>query len=150
MVRCNSVLRVCRGNVVVIQKKPLQQYFACCKVFIFEILHKKVLIFVEVQLYVNTVLKFCLFFHREKPASPKFIVTLDGANSDLEDKYDDQVKKEKQKKKRSKKKTEVDDFEEIDTSDVTEQVTSQAETTVPEKPFIKQITFDLDAGDDGK
>lgn len=85
---------------------------------------------------------------KEKPSSPKFIVTLDGANSDLEDKYDDQVKKEKQKKKRSKKKTEVDDFEEIDTSDVTEQVTSQAETTVPEKPFIKQITFDLDAGDD--
>lgn len=99
---------------------------------------------------MNTELKFCLFFHREKPSSPKFIVTLDGANSDLEDKYDDQVKKEKQKKKRSKKKTEVDDFEEIDTSDVTEQVTSQAETTVPEKPFIKQITFDLDAGDDGK
>lgn len=110
---------------------------------------KRCWFFVEVQLSVNTVLKFCIFFHREKPSSPKFIVTLDGANSDLEDKYDDQVKKEKQKKKRSKKKTEVDDFEEIDTSDVTEQVKSQAETTVPEKQFIKQITFDLDAGDDG-
>lgn len=132
------------------KRNPCSNTLHVARFLFFEILHKKVLIFVEVQLYVNTVLKFCLFFHREKPSSPKFIVTLDGANSDLEDKYDDQVKKEKQKKKRSKKKTEVDDFEEIDTSDVTEQVTSQAETTVPEKPFIKQITFDIDAGDDGK
>lgn len=82
---------------------------------------------------------------RDKPSSPKFIVTLDGANSDMEDKYDDQVKKEK-KKRRSKKKTEVDDYEVIDTSDVREkgQPAAAAEMSTPEKPVIKQITFDLD------
>jgi len=37
----NSVLRVRRRNVVVIQKNPLQQYFACCKVFIFSDFTKK-------------------------------------------------------------------------------------------------------------
>ena len=93
----------------------------------------------------------CLFpyFARERPSSPKFIVTLDGVDSDMEDKYDDQVKKEK-KKKRSKKKAEVDDFEEIDTSDVTEKVDPAAEMTTPEKPVIKQITFDLDVEGDGE
>ena len=65
----------------------------------------------------------------------------------MEDKYDDQVKKEK-KKRRSKKKTEVDDYEEIDTSDVREKgepatAVAAAEMTTPEKPVIKQITFDL-------
>ena len=83
-----------------------------------------------------------LYFSREKPSSPKFIVTLDGADSDMEDKYDDQVKKEKKKKK--SKKAEVDDFEEIDTSDVREKAEPEAEMTSSDKPVIKQITFDLD------
>ena len=60
----------------------------------------------------------------------------------MEDKYDDQVKKEK-KKSRSKKKTEADDFEEIDTSDVKEKLEPEEEMTNPGKPAIKQITFDL-------
>lgn len=60
----------------------------------------------------------------------------------MEDKYDDQVKKEK-KKRRSKKKAEVDDFEDIDTSDVVEKIEPLAAITTPEKPAIKQITFDL-------
>ena len=69
-------------------------------------------------------------------------MTLDGADSDLEDKYDDQVKKEK-KKSRSKKKLETDDFEEIDTSDVKEKLAPEGEMTTPGKPPIKQITFDF-------
>lgn len=84
---------------------------------------------------------------KEKPASPKFIVTLDGVDSDMEDKYDVQVKKEK-KKKKSKKNTEVDDYEEIDTTDVTEEVKPTLEMAAPEKPVIKQITFDLEAAPD--
>ncbi|XP_044183377.1 zinc finger CCCH domain-containing protein 14-like [Acropora millepora] len=79
---------------------------------------------------------------KERPSSPKFIVTLDGADSDMEDKYDDQVKKEK-KKSRSKKKVETDDFEEIDTSDVKEKLEPEGEMTTPGKPPIKQITFDF-------
>jgi len=67
----------------------------------------------------------------------------------MEDKYDDQVQKEK-KKKRSKNKAEVDDFEEIDTSDVTEKVDPAADMITPEKPVIKQITFDLDVEGDGE
>lgn len=69
-------------------------------------------------------------------------MTLDGADSDMEDKYDDQVKKEK-KKSRSKKKLETDDFEEIDTSDVKEKLEPEGEMTTPGKPPIKQITFDF-------
>ncbi|KAL9958254.1 hypothetical protein ACROYT_G035248 [Oculina patagonica] len=84
---------------------------------------------------------------KEKPSSPKFIVTLDGVDSDLEDKYDVQVKKEKEKKK-SRKKAEVDDYEEIDTTDVAEEVKPTLEMASPEKPVIKQITFDLDAAPD--
>ncbi|XP_020605748.1 zinc finger CCCH domain-containing protein 14-like [Orbicella faveolata] len=84
---------------------------------------------------------------KEKPASPKFIVTLDGVDSDMEDKYDVQVKKEK-KKKKSKKNAEVDDYEEIDTTDVTEEVKPTIEVAMPEKPAIKQITFDLEAAPD--
>lgn len=67
----------------------------------------------------------------------------------MEDKYDHQVKKDK-KKKKSKKKAEVDDFEEIDTSDVTEKVEPATEIVTPEKPVIKQITFDLGTADDGE
>ncbi|XP_068688101.1 zinc finger CCCH domain-containing protein 14-like [Montipora foliosa] len=85
---------------------------------------------------------------KEKPSSPKFIVTLDGADSDMEDKYDDQVKKEKKKKK--SKKAEVDDFEEIDTSDVREKAEPEAEITSSDKPVIKQITFDLDVEDENE
>lgn len=90
-------------------------------------------------LWSQTSLIYCC---RERSSSPKFIVTLDGADSDMEDKYDDQVKKEK-KKRRSKKKAEVDDFEDIDTSDVVEKIEPLAAITTPEKPAIKQITFDL-------
>jgi len=76
-------------------------------------------------------------------------VTLDGVDSDMEDKYDVQVKKEK-KKKKSKKSAEVDDYEEIDTTDVTEEVKPAIEMAMPEKPVIKQITFDLEAAPDGE
>lgn len=86
---------------------------------------------------------------REKPASPKFIVTLDGVDSDMEDKYDVQVKKEK-KKNKSKKNAEMDDYEEIDTTNVTEEVKPTLEMATPEKPVIKQITFDLQAAPDGQ
>lgn len=86
---------------------------------------------------------------REKPASPKFIVTLDGVDSDMEDKYDVQVKKEK-KKNKSKKNAEMDDYEEIDTTNMTEEVKPTLEMATPEKPVIKQITFDLQAAPDGQ
>lgn len=70
-------------------------------------------------------------------------------DSDLEDKYDVQVKKEK-KKKKTRKKAEVDDYEEIDTTDVTDEVKPILEMATPEKPVIKQITFDLDTAPDGE
>ena len=71
----------------------------------------------------------------------------------MEDKYDVEVKKEKKKKKKSKKNADVDDYEEIDTTEVTEEIKPTLETTCmpsPEKPSIKQITFDLDAAVDGE
>ena len=67
----------------------------------------------------------------------------------MEDKYDVQVKKEK-KKKKSKKNAEVDDYEEIDTKDVTEEIKPPLEVATPEKPVITQVTFDLDPVDDGE
>ena len=70
-------------------------------------------------------------------------------DSDMEDKYDVQVKKEK-KKKKSRKNAEVDDYEEIDTTDVTNEAKPASEMASPEKPVIKQITFDLDTTPDGE
>lgn len=84
---------------------------------------------------------------KEKPASPKFIVTLDGVDSDMEDKYDVQLKKEK-KKRKPKKKAELDDFEEIDTTEKTEEIKPPLEVASLEKPVIQQITFDLDPVDE--
>ena len=58
--------------------------------------------------------------HRDKPASPKFVVTLDGVDSDLEEKYD----KEQRRRRRKKHRKDKDDFEEfieVDTSDISGQ-----------------------------
>ena len=67
----------------------------------------------------------------------------------MEDKYDVQVKKEK-KKKKSRKNADADDYEEIDTTEVASEVQPTLEMASPEKPVIKQITFDLETAPDGK
>ena len=69
-------------------------------------------------------------------------------DSDMEDKYDVQLKKEK-KKRKPKKKAELDDFEEIDTTEKTEEIKPPLEVASLEKPVIQQITFDLDPVDEG-
>lgn len=66
----------------------------------------------------------------------------------MEDKYDVQLKKEK-KKRKPKKRAELDDFEEIDTTEKTEEIKPPLEVASLEKAVIQQITFDLDPVDEG-
>ncbi|KAK3739482.1 hypothetical protein QZH41_020489 [Actinostola sp. cb2023] len=80
---------------------------------------------------------------RERPRSPKFIVTLDGVDSELEDKFEKHSKHKEIKHKKSK--SEFDDYVEIDT---TSMAIAQPETT-PEKvefvaPAVEQVMFRLD------
>ena len=124
-------------------------------------------------------IKFVIFklLSREKPASPKFVVTLDGVDSDLEEKYDKEQKR-KRRRKHKKEKDEFDEFIEVDTSDISRQGPPlplppqtilpgmvpplvlpppipqvQAPSVIPEPvaaPTVDPLAFKLNAASDGK